>query len=129
LPVERDRGGFGEVVVDGALVHLVLHRAGILTVQIVDRRDDPCALVLQQRPELGGIDRAHPVLPAPASRLAASSLSRPSSSTTLSRAVSPERMLTPRRGSSSVAARSCTTASFARPLSAGAATRTFQASP
>ncbi len=53
----------------------------------------------------------------------------PTSSTILSRVPCPETSVTASRGNASVSARSRTTASFARPPSGGAATRTFHASP
>src|SRR5690606_23019743 len=54
---------------------------------------------------------------------------RPATSTTLSRAVSPQTRVSERTGSASAAARTSRRRSFARPRSGGARTATFSAAP
>ena len=130
LAVERACGGVAEVVVGAAehLLGLVLERAGRLAVQVVDRALDARALVEQSSAKTIGI-HVSLSFPASASSRSVCACSRPSSMTILSRAACPETSATLARGTSSVAASSRSTASFARPSSGGSATRTFHASP
>src|SRR5207244_3642222 len=129
LAVEGGGRRLAEVVVGVAddLLGLVLERARRLLVEVADRVEDALPLLTQDLLEARGVDGAH--ADAPVSLRSTSAASMPSSSTTFSRAVWPETSETLRRGTSTVSARSRTTASFARPLSAGAVTRSFQTSP
>src|SRR5262249_45031947 len=86
-------------------------------------------LVLEERAELVALGGVHDPLTAAARRASASSAPIPSRATTLSRAAWPETIATLRRRRSRVPASRVTTASFARPPSAGAATLIFHESP
>src|SRR5205085_10155946 len=129
LAVEGRGRRVAEVVVGvpDDLLRLVLERARGLFVQVVDRVQDALPLLLEDPAEALGVDGAH--ADAPTSLRSTSAASTPTSSTTFSRAVWPETSATCRRGTSTASARSRTTASFARPPSAGAVTRSFQTSP
>src|SRR5262249_30650727 len=129
LAVVGDGRSLGQMVVGVALVRLGLDRARIRPLEMLDRVHGPLAVVLQQLAELLGVHRAHADLAFADSRRSSSSASSPPRETSLSRAPCPETSVTERRGTSSVSAISRRTASFARPSSAGAETRTFQPSP
>ena len=92
-------------------------------------RNVSVSMALMLQPPFGCSRDSRPLAVADSSRRSASSGAMPARLTTLSRAPWPETIATSRCGSSSVSASSRTTASFARPSSGGAATRTFQASP
>src|SRR5438045_3347158 len=113
----------------------VVEVAGRLGVEVVDRHLHPLALLEQQRAEPPCVD-AHRLVSfllrsavAEASRRSISAGPTPSSSTILSRPVCPETSVTDVRGIESATASRRSTASFARPSSGGAVTRTFHASP
>jgi hypothetical protein len=57
LSVEGDRGDVGRVVVGRAVLGLVLNRARVLLVEVVDRLLDPLALFEQPLLEVLGVDR------------------------------------------------------------------------
>src|SRR5262245_19222963 len=114
------------MVVERHLLDLVLDRAGVRPMEVLDRSRDALALVeqpLTERVDVG--DRHSPA----SSRRSASSAARPRSSTTLSRTPCPETSVSPVTGTESRLDRSRRTAAFARPRSGGAATLTFHASP
>jgi hypothetical protein len=57
LAVEGDRGDVGGMVVSGAVLGLVLDRARVFLVEVVDRLLDPLALLEQPRAEVLGVNR------------------------------------------------------------------------
>jgi hypothetical protein len=57
LAVEGDGGDVGRMVVGGAVLGLVLDRARVFLVEVVDRLLDPLALLEQPRAEMLGVDR------------------------------------------------------------------------
>ena len=134
LAVERRRRRVAEVVVGAAapdLAELVLDGARVLVVEELDRLREARALLVEERPELAGVDGGQagssPVALACTSRRSVSSGPMPASVTVLSREACPETISTSRSARPSVSASSSTTAAFARPSSGAAATRTFQA--
>ena len=100
--------------------------------EVLERRLDAAALFEQSLAESIGVDGTHETCSfrtAEDRRRSVWVSSMPVSSTILSRAPWPDTILTASRGTARVLASSRTTASFARPTSGGAATRTFQACP
>src|SRR5438067_1009780 len=100
----------------------------MIVVQVLDRGRDALALLEECVAKAARVDRAHLRRPFPAAddrQRSISTGSIPASSTILSRPPCPETSVTDVRGSDSVSASRRTTASFARPASAGAATLTF----
>jgi hypothetical protein len=57
LAVEGDRGDVRRMVVGGAVLGLVLDRARVFLVEVVDRLLDPLALLEQPRAEVLGVNR------------------------------------------------------------------------
>jgi hypothetical protein len=57
LAVEGDSGDVGGMVVSGAVLGLVLDRARVFLVEVVDRLLDPLALLEQPRAEVLGVNR------------------------------------------------------------------------
>jgi hypothetical protein len=57
LAVEGDRGDVGGMVVGGAVLSLVLDRARVFLVEVVDGLLDPLALLEQPRAEMLGVNR------------------------------------------------------------------------
>src|SRR5260370_31046775 len=138
LPVERGRRRLREMVVacGGDLLDLVVERPRMIVAEVRDRLRHPLALLEERNAELLRID-AHERLSfrprsgaeADASRRSASAGPSPVSSTILSRPPWPETSATASRGSASASASSRRTASFARPCSGAAATRSLHAPP
>src|SRR5918994_709842 len=127
LALDRLRGRVRQVLVSAArneLPALILQRAGVLLVEVREGSRYRLPLLDEQVAEVLDVDRAHRE-----SLRAASDAAIPLTSTTLSREPCPATSLTSSGGIRSVSASRATAASFARPHSGGAATRTFQASP
>src|SRR5262249_36976967 len=118
-------GGFGEVVVERHLFALLLHRARVLVMEILDRVHHPLSLHEQRLTERLDVDDTH----ARSRRRPASAESIPCSSTTLSGLAAPPTSEISSGARPSVHARRRRSALLARPSSGAAATRTFHASP
>src|SRR2546421_2406020 len=133
LAVVGLRRGVGEMVVVGGLFAGVFgQRAAVLLVEVLEGCLDSPALFEQSLAETIGVDCIHETRSLPTAEVNRRSTrfpSIPASSTILSRELCPETSFTASRGTERVSASRRTTASFARPASGGAATRTFQASP
>src|SRR3954452_13726920 len=127
LAVEGAGGHVAGLVIALDLLALVLELTLVLLLQVLERGLHPPPLLEQPLAEMLRVDRAHERLPS--SRRSLSARSMPSIWTTFSRAVWPETIDSERRGRPSSCASRSSTASFARPPSGGAATRTFQPSP
>src|SRR5205814_3298918 len=138
LAAECRRRGVPHVVVGSRrdLLHLVVERPGMALAEARDRRLhaptlceqlDPKTLRVDAHQRLSFLIRA--VAEADASRPSATAGASPASSTILSRALWPETSVSESRGTPSVSASRRRTASFARPPSGAAVTRSFQPSP
>src|SRR5262249_15396374 len=137
LAVQRSRREVAEVVVRraGHLLDLFVEATLVFLSKVLDRRLDPLALLEELHAEMVGVDAHARLSFLPRSVAEADDTRRsivpgpsPSSSTILSRPLWPETIVSDSRGTESASASRRSTASFARPCSGAAVTRTFHPS-